>query len=73
MHLAFEKLPYVLAVLGLPVLCEGFPWLWRVRTPLCGAVGASRCGGFSYRGAQALGTSASVVAPCGFSSATLGL
>ena len=45
-------------------LCAGFLWLWQAGATLgCGAW-ASRFGGFSCCGVQALGTWASVVAAC---------
>ena len=52
---------YLLAALGLPLLCAGFLQLRRVGATLRCGVRASHCSGFSCCGARALGMQASVV------------
>ena len=57
-----------LTALGLRCCMQAFLWLWRAGATLhCGAQ-ASRCGGLSCHGAQAVGVQASVAVAHGLSS-----
>ena len=52
---------------GSSLLHAGFLWLWQIVTTLHCGLWASHCSGFSCRGAQILGTWASIIVAHGLS------